>query len=109
MKKLLLLCALLVSVPAMAQGNKSVTLGWDAPSANDLMNIKSTRIYSSGVMIAEATCTPGTPNVCPVTVTFTVTIPGTYAFTARFWDGIQESGDSNTVTTPVGPPGKLHK
>lgn len=95
-----------------AQTFKSITLAWDAPTATDLPNIKSTRIYElkNGIytQVAEALCS-GTPNVCPLTVTFDSQTAASHTFVARFNDGFQESENSNLVVTPPGPPKNLVK
>jgi hypothetical protein len=95
-----------------AQTFKQVTLSWDAPPATDLPNIKSTRIYEikGGVytQVSEATCS-GSPNVCPLQVTFDSQTAAAHNWVARFWDGFQETADSNAVLTPPGPPKNLRK
>ena len=95
-----------------AQTFKQVTLAWDAPLAADLPNIKSTRVYEIKnlvyTQVAEALCS-GTPNVCPLQVTFDSQTAAAHTWVARFYDGFQETTDSNLVVTPPGPPKNLRK
>ena len=95
-----------------AQTFKQVTLTWDAPLAADLPNIKSTRVYEIKnlvyTQVAEALCS-GTPNVCPLQVTFDSQTAAGHTWVARFYDGFQETIDSNIVVTPPGPPKNLRK
>lgn len=116
MRPLLFLTILLaLSLPAFAQTTKPVTIGWDQFSNADLLIVHSIRIYdivvpASPVQVAEAPCTINTPptlNVCPITVNFSATVGVKHVWIARAWDGFQETGDSNTVTTPPGLPKNL--
>jgi hypothetical protein len=112
MKKLLFAVILwLIAIPCMAQTPQPISLMWDAPPAQDLPNIKKTVIYdiqgTTYNKVAEAACS-GTPNVCPNTVAFTAVL-GSHKWVARFFDGFQETGDSNAVVTPVNPPTNLRK
>ena len=104
---------LMFSVSVQAQTTKSVTLGWDAVTAADLMTVHSIRIYDNpsgtSTMVAEATCTlaPPAPAVCPSQITFQATVGSKHQWTARYFDGFQEGPDSNVITTPPGLPKNL--
>jgi hypothetical protein len=109
-KLAILALVLCIILPLMGKA-APVTLAWDAPVAADMLNVKYTVIYdalpSGTVEVARAICS-GTPNVCPTTVSFTAPI-GPHNWIARFFDGFQESGDSNTVATPTQNPKNLRK
>ena len=111
--KYILIFALLLIFPALCMAQTApVTLAWDAPDSTDLPNVKSTRIYDTlagvSTKVAETACTLAVPNVCPNTATFSPII-GPHNWTARFYDGFQDSADSNTLSTPTKNPKNLRK
>jgi hypothetical protein len=117
MKRIFRALVLFVLIPSsvfafVAQSfSAPVTLAWDMPDSSDLPNVKETRIFDvlAGVatQVATAPCT-GAPNACPNTASFAAPI-GPHNWIARFFDGFQESGDSNTVSTPTKNPKNLIK
>jgi hypothetical protein len=102
-----------LTLPLNAQ-TKVVTLAWDQDAAQNINDLKSTLIYniapSPRVLLGTATCTGITPNVtCPTTLNLTITLGIQYQFVAVNYDGINESADSNVVTTPGKPPKNLRR
>lgn len=92
---------------------RTITLVWDAMPAGEVWT--QVRAYEKNLdgtttLIATAPCTIGTPNVCPTSVSFSVT-KMTHTYIVRSFDGAWESDDSNTafLPGPPKPPGNLRK
>jgi hypothetical protein len=100
MKKIMFLIFLLFAIPALAD---TITLQWDAAPAGQ--NWTAVRIYEvAGTVYTLQTSVAGSVT----TASFTVDKLG-HSYIARAYDGIRESGDSNTVILPAAPlaPGHL--
>ena len=78
----------------------TITLTWDAMPVTE--HWTEVRIYEAGMKVATA--------VAPaVTASFSAT-KAAHTWTARSWDGLDESLDSNAVVwAPPVPPGHLRK
>jgi hypothetical protein len=108
MKPLLVLCLLLIAIPAMAQ--RQLTFAWDLSPDDSLLGAGGYRLYqskTSGVYSAYpvATVAPGIS-----TVTLTVNAFGRHYWVATaFTEDGAESDYSNEVSTVIKPkPPKLN-
>jgi hypothetical protein len=115
MIRILLTILAVITLAGVSFGQtKTVTVSWDQDATQNINDLESIRIYNivpaTPVLLATAACTGITPSVvCPTSVQITVTLGTQYQIVARNYDGIQESANSNTVTTPGKPPKNLRR
>jgi hypothetical protein len=108
MKPLLVLCLLLIAIPAMAQ--QQLTFAWDLSPDDSLLGAGGYHLYQSKTSgtYAGAPVATAMPGISTVTITATALGRHYWVATAFFEDGT-ESDYSNEVTAVIKPkPPKLN-
>ena len=99
MRKLVILM-MWVMMCGMLMAQVNLRFQWDAKQGGDSRT--AVRIYERIGAVAPFTFTQVAEVAEPATtVTVLNVLPGTHNFVARAWNGQQESGDSNMVTSVV--------